>query len=65
MKGSLNPPKVLIFSLIFAIVQFGLAMILLGGWTTFFSRPALVALTIATVGLIVGRTPQQREPKLR
>lgn len=53
MKGSLNSAKVLIFSLIFAIVQFGLAMILLGGWTTYFSHPALVALTIATVGLIV------------
>jgi protein-S-isoprenylcysteine O-methyltransferase Ste14 len=28
-------------------------MVLLGGWTTFFSHPALVALTIATLGLIV------------
>jgi protein-S-isoprenylcysteine O-methyltransferase Ste14 len=53
MKSSLTPAKVLVFSLIAAIVQFGLAMILLGGWTTFFSHPALVALTIATLGLIV------------
>ncbi|MGA7313090.1 MAG: isoprenylcysteine carboxylmethyltransferase family protein [Silvibacterium sp.] len=53
MKGRLTPAKVLVFSLIVAIVQFGLAIILLGGWSTFFSHPALVALTIATLGLIV------------
>lgn len=53
MKSSLTPAKVLVFSLIVAIVQFGLAMILLGGWTTFFSHPALVALAIATLGLIL------------
>jgi protein-S-isoprenylcysteine O-methyltransferase Ste14 len=52
MKSSLTPAKVLVFSLIVAIMQFGLAMILLGGWTTFFSHPALVALTIATLALI-------------
>ncbi len=53
MKSSLTPARVLVFSLIVAIVQFGLAMILLGGWTTFFSHPALVALAIATLGLIL------------
>jgi protein-S-isoprenylcysteine O-methyltransferase Ste14 len=53
MKSSLTPAKVLVLSLIVAVVQFGLAMILLGGWTTFFSHPALVTLTIATLGLIV------------
>jgi protein-S-isoprenylcysteine O-methyltransferase Ste14 len=53
MKNSLTPAKVLVFSLIVATVQFGVAMILLGGWTTFFSHPALVVLTISTLGLIV------------
>lgn len=53
MKSSLTPAKVLVLSLIVAVVQFGLAIILLGGWTTFFSHPALVTLTIATLGLIV------------
>lgn len=53
MKNRLTPAKVLVFSLIVATVQFGVAMILLGGWTTFFSHPALIALTILTLGLIV------------
>lgn len=53
IKSSLTPARVLVSSLIAASVQFGLAMVLLGGWTTFFSHPALVALTIATLGLIV------------
>jgi protein-S-isoprenylcysteine O-methyltransferase Ste14 len=53
MKSSLTPARVLVSSLIAASVQFGLAMVLFGGWTTFFSHPALVALTTATLGLIV------------
>jgi protein-S-isoprenylcysteine O-methyltransferase Ste14 len=53
MKNILTPAKVLVFSLIVAAVQFGVAMVLLGGWTTFFSHRALLALTIATLGLIV------------
>jgi protein-S-isoprenylcysteine O-methyltransferase Ste14 len=52
MKNSLTPAKVLVFSLIVAVMQFGLAVILLGGWTKFFSHPALLALAIATLGLI-------------
>ena len=53
MKSRLTPARVLIFSLIAGTVQFGLAMILLGGWRAFFSHPALIALTIATLGMML------------
>ena len=52
MKSRLTPARVLIFSLVAGTVQFGLAMILLGGWRAFFSHPALIALTIATLGMM-------------
>jgi protein-S-isoprenylcysteine O-methyltransferase Ste14 len=53
MKSRLTPARVLIFSLVAGTVQFGLAMILLGGWRAFFSHPALIALTIATIGMML------------
>ena len=49
MKRQLTPAKVLILSLAAGTVQFGLAIIVLGGWTAFFSHPALIALTVATL----------------
>jgi len=52
MKSRLTPARVLVFSLIAGTVQFGLAMIILGGWTAFFSHPALIALTVATLGMM-------------
>ncbi len=53
MKSRLTPARVLVFSLIAGTVQFGLAMIVLGGWTAFFSHPALIALTVATLGMML------------
>jgi protein-S-isoprenylcysteine O-methyltransferase Ste14 len=53
MKSRLTPARVLIFSLVAGAVQFGLAMIVLGGWHAFFSHPALIALTIATLGMML------------
>ena len=52
MKSHLTPSRVLIFSLIAGTVQFGLAMILIGGWREFFSHPALIALTVITLGMM-------------
>jgi protein-S-isoprenylcysteine O-methyltransferase Ste14 len=52
MKGPLTPAKMLATSLTAVIVQFGLAIILLGGWAAFFSHPALIALAAATLGLL-------------
>jgi protein-S-isoprenylcysteine O-methyltransferase Ste14 len=49
MKGSLTPARVFVFSFIAGTVQFGLAIMLLGGWTAFFSHPALIALTVGTL----------------
>ena len=53
MKSRLTPARVLIFSLLAGTVQFGLAMILFGGWRAFFSHPALIVLTIATFGMML------------
>ena len=53
MKGPLTPAKMLTTSLLAATVQFGLAIMLLGGWTAFFSHPALMALAAATLGLLL------------
>src|ERR1700677_4963462 len=53
MKSRLTPARVLIFSLVAGAVQFGLAMIVLGGRHAFFSHPALIALTIATLGMML------------
>ena len=52
MENRLPAAKVLALSLIFAMVQLGLAMVVLGGWTAFSSHPALIALTVATLVLI-------------
>jgi protein-S-isoprenylcysteine O-methyltransferase Ste14 len=53
MNNRLTPAKVLFFSLTAGIVQFGLAIILLGGWATFVSHPALVALAVATLVMML------------
>ena len=53
MESRLTPARVLIFSLVAGTVQFGLAMIVLGGWTAFFSHPALIALTVATLAMML------------
>jgi protein-S-isoprenylcysteine O-methyltransferase Ste14 len=53
MESRLTPARVLIFSLVAGTVQFGLAMIVLGGWSAFFSHPALIALTVATIGMML------------
>lgn len=52
MKSRLTPARVLVFSLIAGTVQFGLAIIVLGGWTAFFSHPALITLTVATLAMM-------------
>ena len=65
MKSRLTPARVLIFSLVAGTVQFGLAMILLGGWRAFFSHPALIALTIATLGMMLVAPFSKRKPELR
>lgn len=53
MKGPLSPAKVFATSLTAAVVQFGVAVILLGGWAAFISHPALIALAAATLGLLL------------
>ena len=53
MKGRLSPAKVLIVSLISGTVQFGLAIVILGGWTAFFGHPALTVLTLSTLGMML------------
>jgi protein-S-isoprenylcysteine O-methyltransferase Ste14 len=53
MKGQLTPGKVLAYSLLAGAMQFGLAIILLGGWKTFFHHRALLALTFATLAMIL------------
>jgi protein-S-isoprenylcysteine O-methyltransferase Ste14 len=53
MEKRLTPARIFLFSLISVIVQFGLAILLLGGWTAFFRHAALTALAIATLGMIV------------
>jgi protein-S-isoprenylcysteine O-methyltransferase Ste14 len=53
MKGPLTPAKMLTTSLLAATVQFGLAIVLLGGWKAFVSHPALIALAAATLGLLL------------
>lgn len=52
MENRLSPAKVLILSLAAGTAQFGLAMIVLGGWTAFISHPALIALAVATLAMM-------------
>jgi protein-S-isoprenylcysteine O-methyltransferase Ste14 len=47
-----TPAKITSFGLIFALFQFALAITGWGGWTPFFSHPALVALAAVTVALM-------------
>lgn len=53
MKGQLSPAKVFFASLASGIVQFGLAIVLLGGWSAFFSHSALIALTAVTLAMML------------
>ena len=53
MKSRLTRARVFILSLIAGAVQFGLAMIVLGGWKAYFGHPALIALTLATLGMMM------------
>ena len=53
MKGQLTPAKVFAFSLLAGVVQFALAILLLGGWTAFFGHPALIALTVVTLAMML------------
>lgn len=48
-----TPPRVMLLSLFFALLQFGLAVLGWGGWSPFFSHSALVALAWVTVALMV------------
>ena len=52
MKNRLTPASILIFSLVAEAAQFGVAAMVLGGWKAFFSHPALIALTLATLGML-------------
>jgi len=52
MKKPATRAGVFAVSLISTIVQFGLSIIVFGGWTAFFSHPALIALALVTLGLI-------------
>ncbi len=65
MKSHLTPARVLVFSLIAGTVQFGLAMIVLGGWTAFFSHPALIVLAVATLGMMFVAPFRQSKPEFR
>lgn len=46
-------PRVFAVGIIVAVVQFGLAIVAFGGWTAFFSHAALMALTAATILLMM------------
>ena len=52
MKKPATRAGVFAVSLISTLVQFGLSIIVFGGWAAFFSHPALVALALVTLGLI-------------
>ncbi len=45
--------KMILIGLIVGVIQFGLAIFAFGGWTAFFSHPALTALTVVTVALML------------
>src|SRR6185437_16193577 len=47
------PAKVILTGLIIGSIQFGIAILALGGWTSFFSHGALVALTVITIVLML------------
>jgi protein-S-isoprenylcysteine O-methyltransferase Ste14 len=52
VKNRTTPAKVLALSLIAGAVQFGLAIIAFGGWASFFSHPALIALAAVTLAMM-------------
>jgi len=51
MKNRTTPAKMFGLSLIGGAVQFGLAIIAFGGWASFFSHSALIALTAVTLAM--------------
>jgi protein-S-isoprenylcysteine O-methyltransferase Ste14 len=53
MTKPLTPTKVFVYSLIAGTMQFALAILILGGWSAFFSHPALTVLTISTLAMIL------------
>jgi protein-S-isoprenylcysteine O-methyltransferase Ste14 len=52
MKNRTTPAKMFGLSLIGGAVQFGLAIIAFGGWASFFSHSALIALTAVTLAMM-------------
>jgi protein-S-isoprenylcysteine O-methyltransferase Ste14 len=52
MKSRMTGARILILSLAAGTVQFGMAMVILGGWKAFSSHPALIALAAATIGMM-------------
>lgn len=53
MKGPLTPARMLLSTLAAGAVQFGLAIGIMGGVSTFFSHPALTAVTISTLAMML------------
>jgi hypothetical protein len=52
LEGEVTRTKV-VGSLVAGVVQFGLAILVFGGWTVFFNHPARIALPIVTLGLML------------
>ncbi len=46
-------PKVMLLGVLTAFLQFMLAVLGWGGWRPFFAHPALIALAVATVGMMI------------
>lgn len=53
MKGPLTPARMLLSTLAAGAVQFGLAIGIMGGVSAFFSHPALTAVTISTLAMML------------
>lgn len=45
-------PRLFAIGPVTAVVQFGLAILAFGGWTAFFSHPALIALAVVTLAMM-------------
>jgi protein-S-isoprenylcysteine O-methyltransferase Ste14 len=53
MNGQMSRGKIFVLSIVAGGMQFGLAIVLLGGWREFFGHPALTVLTVSTLVMIV------------
>lgn len=53
MRTRQNPAMVILLGLVVGTMQFGLAILAMGGWSRFFSHGALVALTVATLCMML------------